>query len=203
MEPSGVTSSPLQLSGVEAMRALAHPTRIRMLELLRQEPLSASELSRRLGIRFGSARFHLQQLVRGGLASPAGDRRVRGGRELLFTAPADVWIDLDPDEPGTIAAVHQTFVGELGRRLRGAASDRRPEDSAVDIVSLREVRLTPGDRAEAQRIAEDALRRIRALDAAPESGAEPVTLGLFLFRTAGESAGENASRSRSSDQRDE
>ena len=180
------------------MRALAHPTRIRMLELLRQEPLSASELSRRLGIRFGSARFHLQQLVRGGLASPAGDRRVRGGRELLFTAPADIWIDLDPDEPGAIAAVHQAFIGELGRRLRGAASDRRPEDSAVDIVSLREVSLTPDDRAEAQRIAEDALRRIRALDAAPESGAEPVTLGLFLFRTAAE-----APRSRPPNQRDD
>jgi hypothetical protein len=123
---------------------------------------------------------------------------VRGGRELLFTAPADIWIDLDPDEPGAIAAVHQAFIGELGRRLRGAASDRRPEDSAVDIVSLREVSLTPDDRAEAQRIAEDALRRIRALDAAPESGAEPVTLGLFLFRTAAE-----APRSRPPDQRDD
>ena len=179
------TPPTLQLSGIEAMRALAHPTRIRMLELLRQEPLSASELSRRLGIRFGSARFHLQQLVRGGLASAAGDRRVRGGLELLFAAPADVWIDLDPDEPGAIAALHQAYVGELGRRLRSAASDRRPDDSAVDIVSLREIRLTPGDRAEAQRIAEDALRRIRALNASPrEDGAEPVTLGLFLFRMA-------------------
>jgi DNA-binding transcriptional ArsR family regulator len=187
--PDAVAPSTLQLSGVEAMRALAHPTRIRMLELLRQEPLSASELSRRLGIRFGSARFHLQQLVRGGLASPAGDRRVRGGLELLFTAPADVWIDIDPDEPGAIAALHQAYVGELGRRLRGAASDRRPGDSAIDIVSLREIRLTPEGRAEAQRIAEDALRRIRALDASPrEEAAEPVTLGLFLFRMAGADA---------------
>ena len=109
---------------------------------------------------------------------------MRGGLELLFTAPAEVWIDLDPDEPGAIAAVHQAYVGELGRRLRGAASDRRPEDSAVDIVSLREIRLTADDRAEAQRIAEDALRRIKALDASPkDGGAEPVTLGLFLFRT--------------------
>jgi DNA-binding transcriptional ArsR family regulator len=187
--PDAVAPSTLQLSGIEAMRALAHPTRIRMLELLRQEPLSASELSRRLGIRFGSARFHLQQLVRGGLASPAGDRRVRGGLELLFTAPADVWINIDLDEPGAIAARHQAYVGELGRRLRDAASDRRPGDSAVDIVSLRQIRLTPEDRAEAQRIAEDALRRIRALDASPRDDvAERVTLGLFLFRVAGADA---------------
>ena len=183
-EPATAPSSPLRLSGVEAMRALAHPTRLRMLELLRREPLSASELARRLGIRFGSARFHLQQLVRGGMAHPAGDRRVRGGHELLFSAPEDVWVDVDPAEPGATAAMHRAYVVELGRRLQAAAGDQRPGDSAVDVVSLRQVRLASQDRVEAEHIAEEALRRIRSLDAAPEEAdAEPVTLGLFLFRT--------------------
>ena len=160
-------ASPLRLSGVETMRALAHPTRIRMLELLRREPLSASELARRLEIRFGSARFHLQQLIRGGLAQPAGDRRGRGGLELLFSAPEDVRVDIDPAEPATTAAM-----------------DQRRGDSDLDIVSLREVRLTPDGREEAQRIAAEAIRRIRALDTASADGAaEPVTLGLFLVRT--------------------
>ena len=161
-------SSPLRLSGVEAMRALAHPTRIRMLELLRQEPLSASELSRRLGIRFGSARFHLQQLVTGRAWPPP---QAIGGCAVDSSCssrlPRRSGSTSIPTEPGRSAAMHQAFVGELGRRLRGAASDSGPGDSAVDIVSLREVRLTPDDRDEAQRIAEDALRRIRALDAAP------------------------------------
>jgi predicted ArsR family transcriptional regulator len=177
-------SSPLRLRGVEAMRAVAHPTRLRMLELLRQEPLSASELARRLEIRFGSARFHLQQLVRGGMVQPAGDRRVRGGRELLFSAPQDVWVDIDPGEPGTTATMHRAHVVELGRRLQEAAGDQRPGDSALDVIALRQVRLMPQDRVEAEHIAEEALRRIRALDAAPgDDDAEPVTLGLFLFRT--------------------
>ncbi|MEO8423154.1 MAG: winged helix-turn-helix domain-containing protein [Actinomycetota bacterium] len=180
--------SALRLSGVEAMRAVAHPTRLRMLDLLRQEPLSASELARRLGIRFGSARFHLQQLVRGGLAIPAGDRRVRGGLELLFSAPADVWVDIDPNEPGTTAALHRALAGELGRRLQRSARDRRAEDSAVDIVALREIRLRPDDRVQAERIAEEALKRIHALSASrEEADAEPITLGLFLFRTARDS----------------
>ena len=166
------------------MRALAHPTRLRMLELLRREPLSASELARRLEIRFGSARFHLQQLVRGGLAHPAGDRRVRGGIELLFSAPQDVWVDIDPADPATTAAMHRALVAELGRRLGSAATAQQPDDSALDVLSLREVRLSPSRRIEAQRIAEEALQRIRALDAtAAEGDAEPVTLGLFLFRT--------------------
>ncbi len=182
--PEPGTTSPLRLSGVETMRALAHPTRLRMLELLRREPLSASELARRLEIRFGSARFHLQQLVRGGLAHPAGDRRVRGGLELLFSAPEEVRVDIDPAEPATTAAMHHALVAELGRRLRSAATDQRRGDSDVDVVSLREVRLTPDGREEAQRIAAEALRQIRALDTAPAEGdAEPVSLGLFLFRT--------------------
>jgi DNA-binding transcriptional ArsR family regulator len=176
------TTSPLRLSGVETMRALAHPTRLRMLEQLRREPLSASELARRLEIRFGSARFHLQQLVKGGLAHAAGERRVRGGVELLFSAPEEVRVDIDPAEPATTSAMHHALVTELGRRLRSAATDQRRGDSDLDVVSLREVRLTPDGREEAQRVAAEALRQIRALDTA-ESDAEPVSLGLFLFRT--------------------
>ena len=176
------TTSPLRLSGVETMRALAHPTRLRMLELLRREPLSASELARRLEIRFGSARFHLQLLVRGGLAQPAGERRGRGGLQLLFSAPDEVRVDIDPAEPATTAEMHHALVQEIDRRLRSAASDQRPGDSDVDVVSLREVRLTPGGREEAQRIAAEALRQIRALDTT-EGDAEPVSLGLLLFRT--------------------
>ena len=158
-----------------------------MVELLRQEPLSASELARRLEIRFGSARFHLQQLVRGGMAHPAGERRVRGGVELLFSSPDDVWIDSDPDDPATTAAMHRALTVELGRRLRAATADQRPGDSALDVVSLRQVRLTPEDRARAERIADDAIRRIRALDSG-DGGTEPVTLGLFLFRMPSPSA---------------
>jgi DNA-binding transcriptional ArsR family regulator len=174
----------LRLSGVEAMRALAHPTRIRMLELLRDEPLSASELARRLEIRFGSARFHLQQLIRGGMVHPVGERRVRGGIERLFGAPDDVWVDVDPADPATTAAMHRAHVAELGRRLQAAARDQRPGDSDVDVVSLRQIRLTPEHRVEAERIAADAARRIRALDAGrSDEDADPVTLGLFLFRT--------------------
>lgn len=158
-----------------------------MLELLRREPLSASELARRLEIRFGSARFHLQQLVRAGMANAAGERRVRGGRELLFSAPPDVWVDLDPAEPAAIAAMQRAHVSELDRRLQAAARDQRPDDSAVDVISLREVELTPEGRVEAERIAEDALTRIHALGVSAIGDAEPVTFGLFLFRTPRES----------------
>jgi DNA-binding transcriptional ArsR family regulator len=184
MPGNGTIDLPPRPGGVEAMRALAHPTRLRMLDLLRQEPLSASALARLLGIRFGSARFHLQQLVGVGMAHPAGERQVRGGRELLFSAPDDVRVDFDPAEPATTAAMLRAVVAELGRRLEAAAGDQRPGDSAVDVVSLRQVRLSAEGRSEAERLAAEATRRIRALGAASDDAdAEPVTLGVFLFRT--------------------
>jgi len=80
--------------------------------------------------------------------------------------------------------MHRALVAELGRRLASAAVEQRPGDSDLDVFSLREIRLSPSGRVEAQRIAEEALRRIRGLDAAAgEVGAEPVTLGMALFRT--------------------
>ncbi len=70
-----------RVGGLHAMRALAHPTRVRMMHLLRAEPLSASELARRLGIRFGSAQYHLRSLERAGIALRVGERSRRGGTE--------------------------------------------------------------------------------------------------------------------------
>jgi DNA-binding transcriptional ArsR family regulator len=183
MHADRTVHSPLRLSGVEAMRAVAHPTRLRMLELLRREALSASGLAKLLQIRFGSARFHLQKLVRAGLAQPAGERRVRGGRELLFSASPDVRVDLDPSAPDTIAAMHHALVTEVGRRLGAAAADQREGDSDLDLLSLSTIELTARDRAEAERIADEALRRIRSLGGPRTANSEPVTLSLFLFRT--------------------
>jgi hypothetical protein len=154
-----------------------------MLELLRHEPLSASELARRLQIRFGSARFHLQALVRGGLAAPAGARTKRGGREQLFAAPEEVWVDVDAREPRTVLAMHRAYLAEVRRRLEAAALDQRPEDTLLDVVSLRTVELTPAERARAEQIVARAVREIRALDQRGEPEAEPVTLAAFLFRT--------------------
>ena len=80
--------------------------------------------------------------------------------------------------------MHSALVAELGRRLGSAATEQRPGDTDLDVLSLREVRLSLAGRVEAEHIAEEALRRIRALDAAAgDEDAEPVTLGLFLFRT--------------------
>ncbi|WP_236020652.1 winged helix-turn-helix domain-containing protein [Devosia sediminis] len=50
-----------------ALRALAHPVRMRMLGLLRIEgPATASGLAERLGLNSGATSYHLRQLARHG-----------------------------------------------------------------------------------------------------------------------------------------
>jgi DNA-binding transcriptional ArsR family regulator len=73
----------VELRDPRALRALAHPVRIRLLGLLRREgPLTASEAGRRLGESSGSASYHLRQLARFGLVeeSEGGHGRERPWR---------------------------------------------------------------------------------------------------------------------------
>ena len=122
------------------MRALAHPTRVRMLHLLRAEALSASELARRLGIRFGSAQYHLRSLERAGIALRVGERSRRGGTEILFQVPHGLWVDVEPDAPpGMRQAMNRAYVAELLRRRDAAATERHDVDH--DVLSTRELEL--------------------------------------------------------------
>src|SRR5688572_13367954 len=123
------------------MRALAHPTRVRMLHLLRAEPLSASELARRLGIAFGSAQYHLRSLERAGIALRVGERNRRGGTEILFEVPHGLWVDVESDAPpGMRQAMNRAYVAEVLRRMDEASTDRRDTDE--DVLSTRELELT-------------------------------------------------------------
>jgi DNA-binding transcriptional ArsR family regulator len=122
------------------MRALAHPTRVRMLHLLRAESLSASELARRLEIRFGSAQYHLRSLERAGIALRVGERTRRGGTEILFEVPHGLWVDVEPDAPlGIRQAMNRAYVAELLRRMHAAATERHDVDH--DVLSTRELEL--------------------------------------------------------------
>jgi DNA-binding transcriptional ArsR family regulator len=131
-----------RVGGLPAMRALAHPTRVRMMHLLRSEALSASALARRLGIRFGSARYHLRSLEQAGIAFRVGERTRRGGTEILFEVPRDISVDEGPDTPvGTRQAMNHAYVAEVVRRMDAASLERF--DTARDVRATREVELGP------------------------------------------------------------
>ncbi|GAA2048032.1 helix-turn-helix domain-containing protein [Catenulispora yoronensis] len=91
----------LVITDPRMMRALAHPARLAILDILRREgPASATELAPRIGVTPSAASWHLRHLARFGLirdGDPHPDGRarrwetaVRGFRVDVPADPADV-----------------------------------------------------------------------------------------------------------------
>jgi DNA-binding transcriptional ArsR family regulator len=101
--PDETPRSITRLTDARALRALAHPTRLALVGLLRREgPLTATRAGERLGQSSANASFHLRQLAKYGLVEEAGGGT---GRErpwratTMFTA----WPDA-PADPEVAAA---------------------------------------------------------------------------------------------------
>jgi len=132
--PGGGNTAPgeLVLRSPAHFRALGHPLRHRLFNLLRQRPATLAQLAAALGSTKGTVGYHVQLMVDAGVLRLAGTRRVRGGTERYYE-PVRADLRLDPD-----AADRTTF-------LVAAALDEmlphRPGDE--DFAVLRHLRLTP------------------------------------------------------------
>jgi DNA-binding transcriptional ArsR family regulator len=104
--------------GVTAqMRALAHPTRMRILSLLTGAAMTAAEVARELSLTHANASYHLRLLHRAGTIVVAGEEKIHGGlarRYRYIPGREGRWSD-DPDQR---RAVYSTMAGELVRRAR-------------------------------------------------------------------------------------
>lgn len=87
-EPTGLIPGDHMPGGlVEALKALADPTRLRILRYLSQEPMTPSQLSRRLRLRAPTVVHHLRELRLAGLVQISfqveGEKRYALRREAL------------------------------------------------------------------------------------------------------------------------
>jgi len=92
--PAGRTRSVTRLTDPKALRAVAHPTRMALVGLLRTEgPLTATRAAELLGESSASTSFHLRQLAKYGLVEEAegGQGRERPWRATaMFTSVPEV-----------------------------------------------------------------------------------------------------------------
>lgn len=72
-------TDPTPTSGTSALRAVAHPLRLRMLSLLTGAELSAAEVARELDITHANASYHLRVLLDAGELVVASEEKIRGG----------------------------------------------------------------------------------------------------------------------------
>ena len=111
------------------IRAVAHPIRLRLLELLREGPATATMLARRLGESSGATSYHLRQLGRYGLIDEDRERGV--GRERWWKRREQMLqLDVVSDDAEHVAAF---------TALRATLLER--DEEAVQALARNEVLL--------------------------------------------------------------
>lgn len=167
---------------MRAVRALAHPLRLQLLDLLRFEgPSTATRLAQRVGESSGATSYHLRQLAQYGFVEDAPGR---GGRERWWcyrerpvTLPAGVE---EPEARTLLAELLSREVYALDRFLGERA--QLPEWDASAFFQSRALRLSPAELDDLRSAIETLLAPLRRADddeAPPD--AVPVRFLAFGF----------------------
>jgi DNA-binding transcriptional ArsR family regulator len=181
------TSPNPEVSDPRALRALAHPLRMRLLRLLSLEgELTATEAAEHVGESPASCSFHLRQLAKYGFVEEAD--RGPGRRRPWRRVGSGMRFELVHDDPDAVAAASALAgvlrEGYLDRIRRAAESFHAlpPEWQAVTGHSDSVLYLTPDELREldAQVLALLRTHRDRIADPSkrPE-GAKPIEVLLF------------------------
>jgi DNA-binding transcriptional ArsR family regulator len=170
---------------VTAVRALAHPLRLRILDLLRFDgPATATMLAARVGESSGSTSYHLRQLARHGFIEEAP---THGGRERWWRyEERRTGIAGNTDSPNV-----RTLLGELlsresyalDRYLSASARDPAWDDAA--FFQTKALMLTASELKELSEVLDEALAGFSAAarDDVP-ADALPVRFLAFGFPQA-------------------
>lgn len=182
-----------RLTDPRAIRALAHPVRLDLLELLTQEgPLTATQCGDALGLTPASCSFHLRQLAKYGFVVEAegGTGRQRPWRAVPEGRTWGQGPDVSPDERAAGEVASRVFLERHIRHLEdylAAADDVEPEwqDAAVSFSLF--TYLTPAELKELGegfgRLIMPYLERLEDRAARP-AGASKVHMFLYGFPDA-------------------
>jgi DNA-binding transcriptional ArsR family regulator len=193
MDLTSITPTP------QALKALSHPVRLRMLGLLRLEgPATATQLATRLGLNSGATSYHLRQLAQHGFVvdddgrGNARDRWWKAAHRSTQTAnTAD-----DPAARETLEAYLQSVAVVMTEQLQRAIEELPlvPEPwGEASTFSDWVIRLTPA-RAKAlvHALAEE-LRKAEAEEEGDDDSAEQFVVQLTAFPLPGHVTGGEAS----------
>jgi DNA-binding transcriptional ArsR family regulator len=168
----------LVIRSTDQYKAIADPTRRRILGILQNEPATAKQLADRLKIAPGTAAHHLQVLEKVGLVKVVALRKVRGIIAKYYTRTARIFAnDLPPELAG--AKPHGLeVVDNLREEFAEALADFGLDADLYD--GLARTRLS---REQAEQFA----RRLGALcdqfiTAASDAEGQVYALGVALFQ---------------------
>jgi predicted ArsR family transcriptional regulator len=170
--------------GLEQLKALTHPVRVRMLGLLRLEgPATATTLATRLGLNTGATSYHLRQLAQHGFIvedesrGTGRERWWRAAHTATHTAPEEL-----PEGSGEVLdayvqSVVTTYIGWIQQ-----AMEERPllpeEWRRASTFSDRVQRLTA---AQAKALVDRIDEVVRDAEGDPDGESFVVQVNAFPF----------------------
>ncbi|HUW78973.1 MAG TPA: metalloregulator ArsR/SmtB family transcription factor [Candidatus Nanopelagicaceae bacterium] len=173
--------SPLDRS---ALRALAHPIRLHLLEVLRRRgPLMVSDLAEAVGESVASASYHLGQLRTHGYIQARTDL-ARSGRERWWQASEEAAPRNPEDETG-LNRLDTLLAGMQMAQLQGYLAERSEKWSAgwreAATVGSYRLRLTPSQLSTFHEEFVELYRRYRAEPPTPDKDAEELSEVTLTF----------------------
>jgi DNA-binding transcriptional ArsR family regulator len=175
--------------GVQQLKALSHPVRVRMLGLLRVDgPSTATMLATRLGLNSGATSYHLRQLAQHGFI--VDDESRGNGRERWWMAAHQATstgrdVPLDGDGAEVLDAYLQSVVVVMTELMQRAIEERpslplawRQASEFSDWV----VKLTP---SKARAVLDVLEQDIHALEDQEDPAAEDFVIQLHAFPLPG------------------
>jgi len=99
------------------IRALTHPLRLELLDVLRDGPATATECAEATGESVASCSFHLRTLAKYGFIEPA-ERRGREKPWQLASDRQDLRASEDPDSVRAVGAIAEVFADRAFGNLR-------------------------------------------------------------------------------------
>ncbi|MDT7537764.1 MAG: hypothetical protein QOI82_1349 [Actinomycetota bacterium] len=170
----------------KSLKALAHPIRVQLLGLLRQDgPSTATALGARLGESSGTTSYHLRQLAEVNLVTEdesrgnARDRWWRAAQDSTELRDAD-WTD-DPEVKPALSAYMSAVLTSYMRRAQAYLdeTDTWPKKwSRVSDMSDYQLSLTA---TELRRLTEQVHELLRSYQRDPRKGDSPVVFQFQAF----------------------
>jgi DNA-binding transcriptional ArsR family regulator len=111
------------------MRATAHPLRLRMINLLNNQALSAADVARELDITHANASYHLRTLADAGLLKVVGEEKIRGGIAKRYQHP---WNETKSVPAGAPPEAYGAHVAAMAAELTRRYGDTRRKGTLVD-----------------------------------------------------------------------
>ncbi len=183
---SVASEEPVRLTDARAIRALAHPARLAVMDALTaRATITATEAAEIAGLSPSAMSYHLRALAKWGIVREADSDADTDGRERRWER-AGTGLSVDPPDHGADAAtayiathyLDQTR-GELARWLDHMADQPFWRDNAV--VAFREAWLTEEQAVEARRIVDSLVDLAGAPRDNPPPDARRVRLAFLLF----------------------